>query len=161
MRGRALIQGPQRPNKERNDAAIALFEQALNVAPNEPDVLANLALAYARNNSWKWAGANEDYSPKLISLTNRALELDPNNVTAYVALAYHMDLSGRPNDILRAANAGLAIDRYSAALYAARSFAEGQIGQYAENISDQKRAKELNRYDPEVLWWASPKGLAR
>jgi adenylate cyclase len=156
MRGRALIQGPQRPNKERNDAAIAFFEQALNVAPNEPDVLANLALAYARNNSWKWAGANEDYWPKIISLTNRALELDPDNVTAYVALAFHMDLLNRPNDILRAANAGLAIDRYSAALYAARSFAEGQIGRYAENISDQKRAKELNRYDPEVLWWASP-----
>jgi adenylate cyclase len=43
MRGRAIMLGPQRPSKEQNDAAIALFEQALKLDPDEPDALAGLA----------------------------------------------------------------------------------------------------------------------
>jgi TolB-like protein len=72
MRGRALMQAP-RPNKEQNDAAIAMFDQALKLEPNEPDALAGLALAYARNNVWRWAGANLDWNPKILTLPSRQL----------------------------------------------------------------------------------------
>jgi hypothetical protein len=39
-----------------------------------------------------------------------------------------MFIHGRMNDMIRAANAGLAIDPNSAALRAARGYAEGQVG---------------------------------
>jgi TolB-like protein len=71
MRGRALMQTPGIPNKEQNDAAIAMFEQALKLDPNEPDALAGLALACARNNVWRWAGANTDFWSKILALSNR------------------------------------------------------------------------------------------
>ena len=90
MRRRALIQGQRLPQKEQNGAAIALFEQALKLDPNEPDALAGLALAFARHNAW-WANFNPGYTRKVFDLANQAIEHDPNNVTAYIALAYAMD----------------------------------------------------------------------
>jgi adenylate cyclase len=157
MRGRALMQVPRRPNKEQNDAAIAMFEQALKLDPNEPDALAGLALAYGRNNFWRWAGANPDLTPKIIALSDRAIELDPHNVTAYIAKAiYYIGLDDQPNEAIRIANAGLAINPNSAALYAARGSAEQYVNRYAESISDVEKARGLNRYDPEVLLFLAP-----
>ena len=151
------MQVPRRPNKEQNDAAIAMFEQALKLDPNEPDALAGLALAYGRNNFWRWAGANPDLTPKIIALSDRAIELDPHNVTAYIAKAiYYIGLDDQPNEAIRIANAGLAINPNSAALYAARGSAEQYVNRYAESISDVEKARGLNRYDPEVLLFLSP-----
>jgi TolB-like protein len=156
MRGRALMQTPGIPNREQNDAAIAMFEQALKLDPNEPDALAGLALAYARNNVWRWAGANADFSSKILALSNRAIELDPHNVTAYTAKTiYYWWFDVRPNEAIRAASAGIAIDPSSAALYAARGAVEQYVQRSDDSIADVEKARRLNRYDPEVLMFAN------
>jgi adenylate cyclase len=153
MRGRALMQEQRLPQKERNDAATALFEQALKLDPAEPDALAGLALAYARRNAW-WVNFNPEYTRKVFDLANQAIERDPSNVTAYIAMSYAMDADDRWNEMIRSANAGLAIDPHSAALYAARGMGETMVNRYDEGIADIQKARQMDRYDPDVLYFA-------
>ena len=155
MRGRALIQSmSQQATKEQNDAAIALFEQALTIDPNESDALAGLALAYARSKLRRW-NPETDYTAKILDLSERAIELDPDNVTAYLAKAFSMGFAHNWNEVIRIANAGLAIDPNSAALYAARGTAEGLVGRYDERISDLETSRKLSPRTRDFFpfWW--------
>jgi adenylate cyclase len=155
MRGRALMQAP-RPNKEQNDAAIAMFDQALKLNPDEPDALAGLALAYGRTNVLRWGSADLNLTPKILALSERALELDPHNVTAYIAKSiYYYWFDPRLNEVIRIANAGLAIDANSAALHAARGAAEQYLGRSIESLADVEEARRLNAHDPEVMMFGS------
>ena len=155
MRGRSMMLGPQRPTKEKNDAAIALFEQALKIDPNEADALANLAVAYARSTAWRW-NPGSDYPAKILDLANWAIEIDPNNVAAHIAKTYGFSFDGRWQEVIRAATAGLALNPTSAALYTARGAAEGQVDRYDEFVSDRDRATHLNSHDPDMLWFSTP-----
>jgi hypothetical protein len=49
---------------------------------------------------------------------------------------------------------GLAIDPHSAALFAARGAGETMVNRHDEGIADVQKAKQMNRYDPDVLYWA-------
>ena len=152
MQGRARMLR-RLPDKQQNDAAIILFEQALKLDSNESNALAGLALAYARASWFRWGANPVDNLRKALDLADRAIDLDPSDPAAYVAKAACMAQNDRWNEVLRVANAGLANVPNSAALYAARSFAEGQVGRYEENISDGEKAKRLNPGDPDVLLW--------
>ena len=155
MRGRALIQSmSQQATKEQNDAAIAAFEQALKIDPNESDALAGLALAYARSKLRRW-NPETDYTAKIPDLSERAIELDPNNVTGYIAKAFYMGFAQNWNEVIRIANAGLAVDPNSAALYAARGTAEGLVGRYDDRISDLETSRKLSprAQDFFPFWW--------
>jgi cytochrome c-type biogenesis protein CcmH/NrfG len=66
-----------------------LFERALKIDPNESDALAGLALAYARSLLRRW-NPETDYTSKILELSERAIELDPNNTTAYLAKCFYM-----------------------------------------------------------------------
>jgi hypothetical protein len=51
-------------------------------------------------------GGNPDLTPKIIALSDRAIELDPHNLTAYIAKAiYYIGLDDQPNEAIRIANA--------------------------------------------------------
>ena len=155
MRGRALIQSmSQQATKEQNDAAIASFEQALAIDPNEPDALAGLALAYARSKLRRW-NPETDYTAQILDLSERALALDPENVTAYIAKVFSLGFAHNWNEVIRIATAGLAIDPNSAALYAARGTAEGMVGRYDERISDLETSRKLSPRTRDFFpfWW--------
>ena len=155
MRGRALMQSMSlQATKEQNDAAITLFEHALKIDPNESDALAGLALAYARSKLRRW-NPETDYTAKILDLSNRAIDLDPNNVTAYLAKAFYFGFASDWNEVIRIANAGLVIDPNSAALYAARGTAEGMVGQYDERISDLETSRKLSPRTRDFFpfWW--------
>ena len=66
MRGWALMwqEQQQRRTKENNNAAQALFEQALKIDPNETDARAGDAYAYFLEYSRGWAIAGTDYEAK-------------------------------------------------------------------------------------------------
>jgi adenylate cyclase len=138
MRARALmLRGPQVPAMDQNDEAIALFEQALKIDPK----------------NWGWTGSETDNNSTILDPANRAIELAPDTVTAYIAKAYYMTFARRWNDVIRAADVGLAINPSSAPLYAARGFAESQLARYEQGISDYQQAKRLSPRDPDAIVW--------
>ncbi len=152
MRGLALLQqATPRPIKEQRDnlkAALALFDQALEIDANDADALAGEAAAYHAEYQFGWTSAETDLEAKIIDQANRAIALDPDNARAYFAKASYLMLTHRADEALRAANAGLAINPNFAPLYGARSAAETSLGNFEAAKSDAQQAILLSPRDP-------------
>ena len=155
MRGWALAwQEPQEPQaKENNNAAQALFEQALKIDPNESDALAGGAYTYFLEYTRGWAPAGTDYEAKILGQANRAIALAPGNVWAYYVKSEYLTVSQRANEGLSAADAGLAINPDDPQLYRARSLAENALGRYEQAKSDVQQAMRLSPRDPMIGIW--------
>ena len=94
-----------------------------------------------------------DYDAKILGQTDRSITLDRDNVLAYLAKSFYLLVSLRPNDALRAANAGLAVDPNSAPLLATRSIAETYLRQFEQAKSDVQQAMRLSPRDPALSQW--------
>ena len=146
MRGWALVR-PSSFTKEKNEAARALFEQALKIDPNDADALAGEALCYT-DERFFFANPETDYDAKVIGQADRAIALAPDTMSAYVAKSAYLLLSRRFDEALRAADAGLAINPNYARLYGVRSSAKSSLGQFEQAKSDAQQAMRLSPRDP-------------
>jgi adenylate cyclase len=156
MRGRAIFltrvqQGAN--EKDINDAAQTLFEQALAIDPNNADALADSAFTYFLEYFYKWATAATDYEAKVLGQANRAIALAPDNVGAYYAKSFYLNGTGRLNEGLRAADEGLAINPNYAPMYNARGWAKISLGRFDEAKSDILQAMRLSPRDPTMGLW--------
>jgi tetratricopeptide (TPR) repeat protein len=136
--------------KETNQAARALFEQALEIDPNYSDALARLGATYYLD--YYFTG-NTDYDAKVLVQADRAITIDSNNVNAYNIKSFYLNSSGRSNEGLRAADEGLAINPNSAALYNARAYAEINLGRFEQAKADIFQAMRLSPRDPQFNLW--------
>ena len=152
MRGQELLQQPGR-TKDNNDAARALFEQALKIDPNETDALAGDAYTYMNDFVYGWTNPDIDYDAKIIAQADRALALDPNNSWAHYAKSLYLNLSHRANEALGAADAGLAGNPNMAPVYASRGVAETSLGLFEQAKSDFRQAMRLSPRDPKTGLW--------
>ena len=91
-------------------AALALFEQALKIDPNDADALAGEAEYLYAMSIFTWTNPQTDYDAKVIGQADRAIALAPDNMWAYSAKSAYLALSRRFDEALRAADAGLAIN---------------------------------------------------
>jgi len=162
LRGEALMREAWgRRTKDKNDAARALFEQALEIDPNEADALAGEADAYTTENAMGWSSAETDdflsgrraHEAKILDLVDRALALAPDNVAAYLAKSGYLQTARRWDEAIRAADAGLAINPNSAALYDERAWNENELGRFEQAKSDVQQAMQLSPRDPEMGAW--------
>jgi adenylate cyclase len=159
MRGRALLltryqQGANQ--KEINQAARALFEQALAIDPNDADALTGAAGTYSTDYYYEWSATAIDYDAKVLGQVDRAIALAPDNVWAYWVKSFYLDSSRRPNEGLGAADEGLAINPNYAPLYNARAYAVMNLGRFDQAKSDIVQAMRLSPRDPVMgLWRAS------
>ena len=148
MRGWALLwQGQSNSAKDKIDAVLALFEQALKIDPNDADALAGEAECYLREYLY-FANPETDYDAKVIGQADRAIALAPDTMRAYRPKSAYLVLSRRANQSLRAADAGLAINPNYAALYGVRSNAKSALGQFEQAKSDARQAMRLSPRDP-------------
>ncbi len=122
--------------KDNNDAARALFEQALKIDPNDADALAGDAVAYLHENTYGWTNPETDYDAKILGQADRAIALAPDSERPYYAKSVYLFLSRRANEALGAADAGLAINPNSALLYGVRGLAENSLGRFEQAKSD-------------------------
>ena len=154
MRGWALVwQGIQQSMKDKqdtNNAARALFEQALKIDPNDADALAGEAQTYLTAYFNGWTTTGTDYDAKVLGQADRAIALAPNNIRAYNVKSTYLFLSQRPNEALRAADAGLAVNPNMASLYSPRSMAEISLGRFKQAKSDAQQAVRLSPRDPNI-----------
>ena len=156
MRGRALMltRVRQGANQEEiNNAAQALFEQALAIDPNDADALADVAFTYHLDCYYAWRTTAPDCDAKVLGQADRAIALAPDNVSAYFAKSMYLNASRRSNEGLRAADEGLAINPNYAPLYGARGYAEINLGRYDLTKSDLLQAMLLSPRDPAMGLW--------
>ena len=157
MRGWALMwQGAQQPMKDKREtynAARALFEQALKIDPSDADALAGNAFTYQAEYFYGWTTTETDYDAKVLGQADRAIALAPDNARAYWVKSQHLFIMQRPNEALRAADAGLAINPNMASLYAARGFAEVSLGRFERAKSDAQHAMRLSPRDTYFGFW--------
>ena len=155
MRGWALVwqEQQQQRTKENNNAAQALFEQALKIDPNETDALAGDAYAYMLEYTRGWATAGTDYEAKILGQADRAIALAPDNMWAHNTKSLYLTVSQRANEGLSAADAGLAINPDDPPLRRARGAAEIVLGRYEQAISDVQQAIRLSPRDPRIGLW--------
>ena len=152
MRGWALAAAVQQPAKDKNDAARALFEQALKIDPNDANALAGEAQCYLIEYVY-FANPETDYDAKVIGQANRAIALAPDSVQAYVTKSAYLRTSRRAEESLRTADAGLAINPNYARLYGVRSSAKSSLGQFEQAKSDAQQAMRLSPRDPYIGMW--------
>jgi len=110
-------------SKDQVDAARPLFEQALRIDPDNSEALAGKATTtlFEYIVSPK---ADVDYDAAILGLVDKAIALDPGNIHAYRTKGQYLGISGRPEDAVRALDAGLTIDPSAAGLLAQRANAE-------------------------------------
>ncbi len=149
MRGRAAMfqWSQQPPTKEDLVAVRALFDRALQIDPNDADALAGEANTYMSEYAYGW-NPETDYDAKILGQADRSIALAPDNMNAYVAKSLYLNISLRPNDALRVANAGLAINPNYAYLYAIRGNVEAYLRQFEQARSDVEQAMRLSPRDP-------------
>jgi TolB-like protein len=148
MRGLALLKlNGGNPTKDAINAALALFEQALKIDPNDAGALAGKAECYMLE-YYFFPNPETDYDAKVISQADRAILLAPDTIEAYTAKSAYLYFSHRADESLRTANAGLAINPNYAALYGVRSTANSSLGQFEQAKSDAQQAMRLSPRDP-------------
>jgi adenylate cyclase len=162
MRGWALVwqEQQQQRTKENNNAAKALFEQALKIDPNETDALAGDALTYFLDYTRGWTTTGTDYEAKILGQADRAIALAPDNVWAYNVKSLYLTYSQHANEGLNVAEAGLAINPDDPPLYRARGTALLVLGHYEQAISDVQQAMRLSPRDPVIGLWLATSGDA-
>jgi tetratricopeptide (TPR) repeat protein len=151
MRGWAVIP-VSLPSKDQVDAARPLFEQALKIDPDNSEALSGEAsttffeYVYAPK-------AGTDYDASILGPVDRAIALDSGNIHAYRTKGQYLAVSGRPEDAVRALDAGLAIDPNAAGLLAMRSNANDYLARFEQARSDIQQAMLLSPRDPAMSQW--------
>jgi tetratricopeptide (TPR) repeat protein len=139
--------------KEINQAARALFEQALAIDPNDPGALAGAANTYLSDYYFQWGTAATDYDAKVLGQVDRAIARAPDEVWAHQTKSMYLNATGRSIEGLRAADEGLAINPSYAPLYNARAYAEINLGRFDQAKSDIAQAMRLSPRDPATGLW--------
>jgi tetratricopeptide (TPR) repeat protein len=141
------------PTRDDNEAARALFEQALKIDPEDPDALAGSAATYASDFRFGWRSSEIDFEAKIVGQADRAISLAPNATSAFLSKASYLNLSHRRNEALSVSNAGLAVNPNLAALYALRGVAEDSLGRFDQAKTDLQLAMRLSPRDPGIGFW--------
>jgi TolB-like protein/class 3 adenylate cyclase/Flp pilus assembly protein TadD len=154
MRGRALLsEANPTTMKDTFDGAHELFEDALEIDPNDADALTGEALTNIYMRSRGWISPDAATDAKIIGLLDRAMSLAPENLWAYEVKSQYLALSQRPREAVSAADAGLAINTNSAPLHRSRGLAENYLGRFEQARADLTQAIRLSPRNPEVEWW--------
>jgi adenylate cyclase len=149
MRGWALInEGSSQPSKEKNDASRAFYEQALAIDPNNAAAIAGLASAYFLDYIFGYGNPGTDYDAKILGLADRAIALAPDYDRPYDTKSIYLAMSGRYDEAIRVANAGLAVNPNDNFFYHERATAEISLGRFDEAKSDLQQMVRLSPRDP-------------
>jgi adenylate cyclase len=152
MRGWAAMPPHSMPSRDQIEAATPLFEQALKIDPDNSEAQAGKANSTLFEYIYA-PRANTDYDAAVLGLLDRAIALDPGNMHAYRSKAQYLLSSARPEDAVRAVDAGLAINPNAAALLAFRGNGEDYLRRFEQARSDIQQAMRLSPRDPAMSQW--------
>ena len=151
---------PPDQQREAFHQARALFDRALQIDPDDAVALAGRAYTYFFDYLHGWGDPGTNYDAEILGAANRAINLAPDDPSAYAVKAFYLTTSARHDEALGAADAGLAVDPNHPALYQARALARNSLGRYAEAKADLERALRISPRDPLVALWHDDLGDA-
>jgi TolB-like protein len=151
MRGWALVR-PYPQTKEKSEAARTLFDQALEIDPNNTDALAGDAYTYTLEYIL-WRNPETAYDAKILGPTDLAIAISPDALWAYAVKGTYLNYSHRADKAIEAADAGLAIISNSALLLSMRGIAHVFLGRFDQARSDLLQALRLSPSDPRNGLW--------
>jgi TolB-like protein/Flp pilus assembly protein TadD len=131
-------------NEKDLSLAIGYFEEASKIAPDFADAYAGLSRAWSKRGIWGSLSLLQVDSAARAA-AEKALELDPNNSSAHVALV--SILMNRDNDWSRAeseAKRAIELDPGNAEAYIALSWVLQCLGRHAEVVPNMEMAKRLD-----------------
>jgi tetratricopeptide (TPR) repeat protein len=143
----------QQPTKDAKNSIRALFEQALQIDPNDAGALAGDAMTYMIDSAYGWTNPDTDYEAKVLGQADRSIAIVRDDQMPYMVKAQYLIVVHRLDEGLRAADAGLAINPNSALLRAARGLAEIYIGHFEQGKTDVQQAMRLSPRDPAIGAW--------
>jgi tetratricopeptide (TPR) repeat protein len=158
MRGWALVRQAHF-TKEANEAARALFEQALKIDPGNADALTGGAYTYSIEYII-WRNPETDYDSKILGPTDQAVAIAPDALWAYVVKGVYFQYSRRAGNAVDAADAGLAINSNFVHLWSMRGDANVFLGRFEQARSDILQALRLSPRDPRGGTWTKYLGDA-
>jgi serine/threonine protein kinase len=132
------------------DRAIALFEQALARAPNDPHILAGYALALARRFSFD-PGGTDAAGDGAKAAAEKALSIDPNLGEARVALASHALIMGDGVAAARAVREALVVAPGSADVHDLHGRILAEVGTPEAALVRLRTAAELEPSNERAL----------
>ncbi|MBA3520686.1 MAG: tetratricopeptide repeat protein [Rhizobiales bacterium] len=147
LRGRQLW---QRPSRENIVAARAVLEQAIKADPAFPPPLAYLAFTYLTGYNNKWSDDYEDSAAlnRMLDLSGRALELDPDFATAYAAQAIAYTYLGRHDEAASAAARAVEANPNDPDVLGRAAQVLSFSGRHEDAIAMLARAIELDPFGP-------------
>jgi TolB-like protein/Tfp pilus assembly protein PilF/predicted Ser/Thr protein kinase len=137
---------------QENEKARSYLEKAIQIDPGFAEAYAALALNYIDPGQFRWQSPQEAYPPAK-QAARKALELDPNNCAAHLALAYlalrsDWDWAATDREYLHALELCPSEVRshWDYALYMA------WIGRAADALAEIAKCRELDPVNSEPLW---------
>jgi tetratricopeptide (TPR) repeat protein len=94
--------------------------------------------------AYGWTNPDTDYDAKVLGQVDRSIALAHEDPLPYFVKGRYLTQVRRPEEGIRADDAGLAINPNFAPLHAARGLAEMYIGQYEQGKIDVQQAMRLS-----------------
>jgi adenylate cyclase len=147
MQGWSLLRPPN-DDRESVKKARGLFDQALQIDPDDANALAGSAQTYVIDSIYGWGEAGTDYQAKVLGQANRAIALFPGNLRAYLAKGLYLSVVAHQyNEALGVTDVGLAVNPNYVSLYLPRAVAENALGRYEQAKADLEQAMHLSPRD--------------
>jgi TolB-like protein/cytochrome c-type biogenesis protein CcmH/NrfG len=151
MRGWSVLHGG--PNRDDAQRAVALFEDALRVDPDNGQARVGLAQALTLIYRNRWDPEPAKVLARADEAATRAISIAPNYAHAHYVKAEVLGLSNRFDAALATYDRAIALDPNHAAAYVGRARNLNIIGRSAEALAPVERAIRLSPRDPDLYVW--------
>jgi adenylate cyclase len=157
MRGWALFN--QSFTEANQQAALALFDQALRLDPTNADALAAAAFTDAASYANGWYDPSADRYARAMQRANQAILLNPDQAVAHLTKALLVMFKTKPDDpvsqteIISESEASLRADPSLANALLTKAVGNEFLAHYEQGILDLKQAVRISPRDSSIGVW--------
>ena len=151
MRGGSLLNDG--PNKEGLQRAVALFEDALRIAPDNSQASVGLAQALTLLYRNRWDPEPATVLARADEAATRAIAAAPNYAQAHYVKAEVLGLSRRFDAALAAYDRAISLDPNHAPAYVGMGRNLTAVGRAADALAPVEKAIRLSPRDPDLYVW--------
>jgi TolB-like protein/predicted Zn-dependent protease len=139
-----------RYNKDDNEIARKLFEEAIALDPNYSDAYILLAWTYEREAYRRWTKTPRKSYQKAMELAEKAISLDEQKPSAYMLIARLFADAGQIEKAIAMGKKGLSLDPANSLINAFYGMVLNQSAKFKEAIPFYEKAF---RTEPKPPWW--------